>query len=72
MSEFVYLGMRLTDGISATDFRSNFGAQIENVFGDALSKNMELRLIEHAGDRYRLTDRGIDVSNIVLSDFLLE
>ena len=72
MSEFVYLGMRLTDGISATDFRSNFGAQIENVFGDALSKNMELGLIEHVGDRYRLTDRGIDVSNVVLSDFLLE
>ena len=72
MSEFVYLGMRLTKGVSATDFRTEFSAQIENVFGEQLEKNIGLGLIEYDGDRYRLTERGIDVSNVVLSDFLLE
>ncbi len=32
---------------------------------------MEKGLIERAEDRYRLTERGIEVSNVVLSEFLL-
>lgn len=71
MEEYVYLGMRMIDGISADGFRAKFGVKIEDVFAMPLEKNMALGLIIHDGDRYRLSDRGIDVSNVVLSEFLL-
>lgn len=71
MEEFMFLGMRMLKGVSAEDFRKNFAAEIENVFGAPLKKGIEQGLIEAEGDRYRLTKRGIEVSNVVLSEFLL-
>ena len=72
MEEFVFLGMRMLKGISAEDFRRNFAAELETVFEKPLKSNIEKGLIERAEDRYRLTERGIEVSNVVLSEFLLE
>lgn len=71
MEEYMYLGMRLTEGVSAEDFRREFGAGIEEIFGEPLKKHAASGLIIKDGERYRLSDRGIDLSNIVLSDFLL-
>ena len=71
MEEFVFLGMRMLKGISAEDFRRNFAAELESVFEKPLKSNIEKGLIERAEDRYRLTERGIEVSNVVLSEFLL-
>ena len=72
MEEFMYLGLRCTEGVSAMSFLGKFGVQIDEVFGKPLERNMSLGLMEQDGDRYRLTERGIDVSNRVLSEFLLE
>jgi oxygen-independent coproporphyrinogen-3 oxidase len=72
MEEFMYLGLRCTEGVSAMSFLGKFGVQIDEIFGKPLEKNMSLGLMEQDGDRYRLTERGIDVSNRVLSEFLLE
>ncbi len=71
MEEFMYLGLRCTEGVSAMNFLGRFGLSINAVFGVPIEKNIGLGLIEHEGDRYRLTERGIDVSNQVLSEFLL-
>ncbi len=71
MEEFVFLGMRMLKGISAEDFRKNFAAEFDIVFEKPLKSNMEKGLIERVEDRYRLTERGIEVSNVVLSEFLL-
>ena len=71
MEEFMYLGLRCTEGVSAMNFLGRFGLSINAVFGVPIEKNIGLGLIELEGDRYRLTERGIDVSNQVLSEFLL-
>ncbi|MDO4960357.1 MAG: radical SAM family heme chaperone HemW [Eubacteriales bacterium] len=71
MEEFMYLGLRCTEGISSMNFLGKFGVYLETVYGEQLGKYMGLGLIEQRGDRYALTERGIDLSNVVLSDFLL-
>ena len=71
MEEFMYLGMRLTSGVSKERFRTEFAKEMDDVFADAIKKNLELGLMEDSGESYRLTDRGIEISNVVLSDFLL-
>lgn len=71
MSEFMFLGLRRMYGVSKTDFYNIFGTAMEQVFGEALDKMEREMLLEIEGDRVSLTDRGIDVSNFVFSEFLL-
>lgn len=75
MSEFMFLGLRLTAGVSDGEFQRDFGKHIADVYGKAIEKNITLGLLEEYADGrgmcYRLTEKGVDVSNIVMSDFLL-
>ena len=70
MSEFFFMGMRKTEGIGENTFRDRFGRGIYDVYGDRLDKHIRHGLIIRDGDRLRFSRRGMDVSNIVLSDFV--
>lgn len=74
MEEFMFLGLRLTDGVSAKVFADTFGVAIEEVYGEVLQrlKKQELIAMDDKKQRIRLTTRGVDVSNYVLAEFLLE
>lgn len=69
MSEFVFLGLRLTDGISSKAFYRCFGLSIESVYADVLSKNQRDGLLLLDGDTIKLTSKGIDLSNYVFAQF---
>ena len=70
MSEFMFLGLRLTDGISKQMFAKKFTFTVEEIFGDVVKKHINNALLIDNGDSLKLSDRGIDISNYVLSDFL--
>ncbi len=73
MEEFMFLGLRLVQGVSTEKFREEFGIDISEVYGEVISKYRELELLEISNDRYlRLTEKGLDVSNTVMAEFLLE
>ena len=72
MSEFMFLGLRLTDGISKRMFTKKFTFTVEEIFGDVLKKHINNELLIDNGDFLKLSDRGLDISNYVLSDFLLD
>jgi oxygen-independent coproporphyrinogen-3 oxidase len=71
MEEFMFLGLRRCKGISKETFFRRFGSYIEVVYGKVLMQLEQKNLIVIGGDQIRLTDYGIDVSNTVLSEFLL-
>jgi oxygen-independent coproporphyrinogen-3 oxidase len=71
MEEFMFLGMRRCEGINKVTFFQRFGKNIESVYGNVLIQLEQKNLIVMTGDQIRLTEYGIDVSNIVLSEFLL-
>lgn len=71
MEEFMFLGLRMTDGVSKSDFKKIFNCDIEAVYGNVIEKLANQNLIKEAGDLITLTDKGIDISNIVLANFLL-
>ena len=71
MEEFCFLGLRLVDGISARTFEDKFGANIFDVFGEAIKKNRRHGLLEVDGDKIFLTTRGMALGNEVFADFLL-
>lgn len=70
MEEFMFLGLRMMDGISAKEFADTFQLPIEAVYGDVIRKLKNGQLLKAEGGRLYLTPRGIDVSNIVLADFI--
>lgn len=73
MEETMFLGLRCTEGISLKQFENHFGKTVMDVYGDVIRKyiNQGLIVCEIEKDRMYLTDAGLDVSNWILSDFLL-
>ncbi len=70
MEEFMFLGLRKTEGVSKNKFYNCFGKSMEEVYGQVLARLYDNGLMEDAGDMVRLTDYGLDVSNVVLAEFL--
>ena len=71
MSEFMFLGLRMTKGVSKAEFLEGFGVPIESVYGKVLDKYKSVGLLEETEGRIFLTRAGIHVSNGVMAEFLL-
>lgn len=71
MSEFMFLGLRMTEGVSKAEFLESFGTPIESVYGKVLDKYKNMGLLEEKEGRIFLTRAGIHVSNGVMAEFLL-
>lgn len=69
-SEFMFLGLRMTKGISAKHFYECFGQNIFDIFGEQIETAQKNGLLVCEGDCIRLTRRGIDLSNIVFREFV--
>lgn len=72
MEEYMFLGLRMTKGVSRREFERIFNKDIYDVYGEVINKYVDEGFMIGDGDSVRLNDRGIDVSNIILSDFLLD
>ena len=72
MEEFVFLGLRLMEGISYQDFEQAFHLDFRSVYGKVLEKNRNDHFFLEENGRLRLTKKGIDMSNYILADFLLD
>lgn len=70
MEEFMFLGLRKTEGVSAQIFERTFGINIFEVYGDAFNKLEKEELLYIEGNQIFLTKRGVDVSNVVFLEFL--
>lgn len=71
MCEFMILGLRLTKGADRRVFTERFGCDPAEVFGDVIRKYEKLGLLKIEENFVALTEKGTDVSNIVMSDFLI-
>lgn len=71
ISEFMFLGLRMTKGISVSEFESRFNRNFEEIFGEITKKHIDEGLLSKTGDRIFLTRRGQDVANYVFSDYLM-
>ncbi|MDD2981569.1 MAG: radical SAM family heme chaperone HemW [Hespellia sp.] len=71
MEEFMFLGLRMMQGVSKKNFFRCFGQSIHGIYGAVMKRLMESSLLREEGDAVMLTEKGIDVSNQVMSEFLL-
>ena len=71
MAEFMFLGLRKTEGVSGKDFSDSFGVTMESVYGDILKAQVKQGFIEKTKEGYALTEKGVDVSNSVMAEYII-
>lgn len=72
MEEFMFLGLRQTKGISEHKFLELFQVNVMELYGNKVESAIQMGMLWRKNGRIGLTERGIDVSNIVLAEFLLD
>lgn len=74
MEEFMFLGLRMCKGVSKSAFMDRFGVSMDKVYGNVIKHFLQNQLLAEDvnSGRIYLTERGIDISNYVLSDFILD
>ena len=70
LAEFMFLGLRLTEGVSFARFRERFGQEMKNIYGSQIEELVKDGLLEEDEMGIRLTRRGVDISNYVFERFL--
>lgn len=71
MSEFFFLGMRKTAGVNTQQFFEKFNVDFEKIFEIPLKKYINLSLIKKECDNYFFSEQGMQISNKILSEFIL-
>ena len=72
MAEFMFLGLRMTEGVSVKEFEDTFLYRFPKEYEKAVNKYTGMGLLTKKDDRVMLTEDGIDVSNVIMSEFLFD
>ena len=70
MNEYMILGLRKIDGISIQQFEEKFNENPIMIFRKELQKLHEEKLILINGDVIKLSNKGLDLANIVWEEFV--
>ncbi len=71
MEEFIFMGLRMIDGIKINEFKKRFNKNIYEVYGEIIEKNIKKELLVRDLEKLYLSPRGVEISNYVMSDFIL-
>ena len=71
MEEFMFLGLRQNCGVTREQFENAFGIPIDGIYKDALEYLKSEELIDTSAGKIVLTEKGMDLSNFALAQFLL-
>ena len=72
MEEFMFLGLRMNAGVTRERFFREFGISIDGIYKDVLEHMKAEGLLYVGNGQIRLTDRGMDLGNYVMSQFLID
>ena len=71
ISEYMFLGLRLVDGILVQDFWDKFKKSIDDIFPGVVAKLTKEGLMAASNGRIFLTEKGLDIANYCMSEFIL-
>jgi oxygen-independent coproporphyrinogen-3 oxidase len=70
MSEQMFLGLRLLEGVGKEEFYDKFGMSIESVFGAVIDRLKNDDLLSENDTHVILTKKGLYLANFVFMEFL--
>lgn len=68
--EFMMLGLRKIEGVKISDFKNKFTQNPLYIFRNELNKLVEQELLEIDMNNIKLTNKGLDLANIVWEEFV--
>ena len=69
-SEYAFMSLRMTDGIDTEEFKNRFGLDFDEIYGAVSERFVSAGLMKKTGRGYALTDRGADVANAVMCEYV--
>lgn len=70
MKEYIMLGLRKIDGVYIQNFKQKFGENPIYLYREKFEKLVHEDLLEMDGDIIRLTNKGLDLANLVWEEFV--
>ncbi len=70
ISEYMFLGLRLAQGVSNSEFQALFNQDMFVKFADSFEELQKNKLIEIDGENVKLTSLGLDLANQVFVKFV--
>ena len=70
VTDYIITGLRLIEGINTEKINKKFGINFYDEFKDIILKYEDLDMLEFKNNILRFTEKGISVSNYILSDFI--
>ena len=70
MEEFMFLGLRMLEGVSYSEFENIFGKSLIDVYGCQIQEWIKQKALVQNKDRIYLTDYGLDIANQVFASFI--
>ncbi|MCR6513504.1 MULTISPECIES: radical SAM family heme chaperone HemW [Clostridium] len=70
IEEFIFLGLRLIDGINLKEFEKRFKVSIFSIYEEVIEKYIKTNALTIEGGNLKFTPKGIEISNYILSDFI--
>lgn len=71
MEEFMFMGLRMMEGINLQEFKEKFRKDVWDIYNDAIKNNVKKGLLVIDSEKLYLSPKGIELSNYVMSDFIL-
>lgn len=70
IEEFIFMGLRMNEGISLKVFKERFSISIEDIYKEPIEKLIDSKLLELDKDNLKLTQKGREISNTVFIEFI--
>ena len=71
MEEFMLMGLRMIEGINLKTFKKRFGKDVFDIYDEVIKNNIKKGLLVVDSEKLYLSEKGIELSNYVMSDFIL-
>ena len=68
MSRYMFMGLRLINGIKPDDFKTKFNCYPQDIFN--IKELVDNNLLEYSGNYLRLTNKGLFLANLVFEEFI--
>ena len=72
IEEFMFMNLRMINGINENEFKRRFNKDIDDIYRSVIEKHIKNKLLKRENGRIFLTDKGIELSNYVMSDMILD
>ncbi len=71
MAEMMFLGLRLTEGVSFAEFHDAFGVSLKRTYEEPIARLTDQGLLIVNSERIYLSEKGFDLANQAMSEFIL-